>query len=255
MLRRRSAQEAPTAPPTPDALTQLVGHFQDEMNRQLEAGNEDFDDAFRQGFAAVGQVILQQHLADMPAEDFLALYEAVSGKEDLANHLEDWKSLKALELARAVAMGRLRKEAIVERHLRLANIPQDEVITVGLFDPKYPTKAAHAYADDGAVGSLMRVVQVRVVDPAGGLVDMLSARWAGGIWHDEYRIPDERIIQRVRLGTERRTGDGVELDPTINLHMALSYRATEGDALITHPAIIGYVVTGDGQLLLDGNQK
>jgi hypothetical protein len=214
---------------------------------ELVAPSEDalFDEALR----VVLERMLGDRLAELTPAEFAAAYRSVHRDASFAEALERLAELQRRDIDRRIRLERMAQEARVSGRLLLAELGAGEVITIGLFDPARPDLAAKRCTDNQQVRPLHRVLQVRIVDPARGEVEVLRDTWTGPVWAEQLRTTAADSHSRGVLGTAPDAD--APITPALSLHAPLTFRPSAG-APVSPPQIVGYVETLDQTRLLDG---
>lgn len=209
----------------PTGATELVAESSDEL----------FDDALR----AVLERMIADRLAALTPAELAAAYRSVNGDEAFAAALDQLAQVQRRDVERQIRITRMAQQARISGRLLLADLEAGEVVSIGLFDPGRPDLAAKRYSDNQLARPLHRVLQVRIVDPASGEVEVIRDTWCGPVWAERLRTPAAEPLSRGRLGAE------------LTLQAPLTFRPDGGDEL-RPPQIVGYVETLDQTMLLDG---
>jgi hypothetical protein len=228
------------------------------------SGNYDIDAEMDKVLKAALATEIAGVLSQLPPDEFLSLYESRLGNGDLVQAVKESAVIRQAEIERQSLLERISCEANKLGMLRLENVPQNEVITVGLFSDK-PTQASYQFrAINKEVHFEHRRFTFRMIDPPTGYVELLRNDWVGDrtmhptYYYDAYIQKYWRPLlsgnQRGNIGTHIIEKYQTVIEPYISIHSPLSYDFPESGSRRndTFGEIVGYVVTRDGQLLLDG---
>lgn len=239
-----------------ESLIPYAQLLRDNVNRRLyPVGGTDlvapsddvlFDDALR----TVLERMLTDRLAALSPADFATAYRSVNGDPAFADALERIAAMQRADVERQERLARMRHEATVCGRLRLAELAAGEVIIVALFDPAQPRLAAKRFAGNQEVRPLHRLLQVRMVTPATGEVEVVQDTWTGAIWSQALQTPRAEPLTRGRLGTRPASDPAAAIAPELTVHAPIVLALHDGQVL-TPPQIVGYVETLDRRLLLD----
>jgi hypothetical protein len=208
------------------------------------------DDAlFDQALRIVLERMVSDRLAALTPAEFAAAYRSISGDAAFVDALEALAERQREDVARRTKLTRMQHEARVCARVLLGELDPAEVITIGLFDPRRPELAAKRFAGNQEVRPLHRVLQVRLITPAEGRVEVVRDTWTGAIWTDDLRAPLAAPLARGNLGTA--ADEHAAPAPELTVHAPLTFVPEDG-APLRPPQIVGYVETLDGTLLLDG---
>lgn len=221
----------------PDGSTQLVTESSDTL----------FDEALR----AVLERMIGDRLAALTPEQFAAAYRSINGDDAFTAALDRLAEVLRRDVERRTRAERMAYEARVSGRVLLGELTPGEVLTIGLFDPDRPDLAARRYRDEQLVRPLHRELQVRLLDPAAGEVEVVRETWTGPIWAERLRSPGAEPLTRGRLGCAPAGDPAAPVAAELTLHAPLTFRPDAGPAL-SPPQIIGYVETLDRTVLLDG---
>ena len=154
----------------PDSLLPLAQELANAVDARL-AGDEvptsaSIERALEQALGDAAQGLITARLARLSAVEFAELYVRVLGSEALASQLSELTAIKSAELERHVRLQRIRDEAQTSGTLRIERLAPDEIIRIGLFDPRLPQLAGKSHAKDEKRRPLHRVVALRTVTPS-----------------------------------------------------------------------------------------
>lgn len=198
------------------------------------------ENALEQALTDAARALITARLAELSAVEFAELYVRVLGSEALQSQLAELTAIKSAELERHVRIQRIRDEAQASGTFRIEWLQPDEIVRVGLFDPRLPELARKSYAKDEKRRPLHRVLALRAVTPSERKVEVLYDNWVGPVWADADRTDSLPPLSQGTLG-ERLT---VQVPPI--------FTTDEQEFRLTQ--IVGYIEMNDGTVLLDGGR-
>jgi hypothetical protein len=227
----------------PDSLLPLAQELTNAVDARLR-GEEvptstSIEQALDHALADVAQHLITARLAQLSAVEFAELYVRILGSEALKAALAELTAIKTSELERHVRIQRIRDEAQASGTLRIERLAPDEIIKIGLFDPRLPQFAAKRYAKDGKHRPLHRVIALRTVSPSERKVEVLYDNWVGPAWADADRTANLPALSQGSVGQR--------------LAVQVPLVFTTDDHEFRPPQIVGYIEMNDGTVLLDGD--
>lgn len=219
---------------------------------QTELTLPSVDNMFDRAMSAVMERLIELKLDDLTPLEFAEAYTKVQGDEALITRLNEVKAVRQKELERTAELAKIHFEAKTAGRLRLAALPVDEVVSIGLYDSDHPELASKEQAQNIKSRPLHRIIQCRLINPEEGKAEILHDTWYGAVWSDAVRGPGIEPLSKGTLGSRRVTLPDEPIVPIINIHAPILFRS-EQDELFAPPQIVGYVETLDHTLLLNGN--
>ncbi len=135
-----------------DSLLPLAQELANAVDARLRGEDvptsASIEQALDQAFADVAHGLITARLAQLSAVEFAELYVRVLGSEELKAQLAELTAIKSAELERHVRIQRIRDEAQTSGTFRIERLQPDEIIKIGLFDPRLPELAGKSYAKD-----------------------------------------------------------------------------------------------------------
>jgi hypothetical protein len=226
----------------PDSLLPLAQELAEAVDARLR-GQEvptsaSIEQALDQALGDVAHGLIIARLAQLSAVEFAELYVRVLGSDALKSQLAELTAIKTAELERHLRIERICDEAQTSGTLRIERLAPDEIIKIGLFDPRLPQLAGRSHAKDEKHRPLHRVIALRAVTPSERKVEVLYDNWVGPVWADADRTASLPPLSQGTLG-ER-----------LAVHVPLVYTTAEQEFPISQ--IVGYIEMNDGTVLLDG---
>lgn len=239
-----------------ESLIPMAESLRDAINRRLyptgqtELSIPSIDNLFDDAFRDVMHEQLARKIGALTPVEFAEVYVRINPDQELSTQLEKRRDLVANVLTRQNELARIRETTQVSGKLNLQDLHVSNVITIGLFGADKPQLAAKRYSDNAENRPLQRVLQVRVIDPGCGRVQIVNDTWVGPIWSESQKSPLTEAHSTGILGSRSYTDKTSDLEPTLSLHSPLTFMEDRGE-LFNPPQIIGFVETLDQQILLD----
>jgi len=198
---------------------------------------------------AMERMIMDKLDALAPAE-FAQAYRSVNGDEALAAALDQLAEQRRQDVVRQTQLARMQRESRISGRLKLGELNVGEVLTLGLFDPGRPDLAARRFRDNQQVRPLHRILQVRLLDPEDGEVEVVHDTWTGAPWSQHLRSPLAKPLSRGLLGTRSAIDHNDPIRPELTIHAPVVLQLNN-DVELCPPQILGYAESLDRTVLLD----
>lgn len=228
----------------------VYGHLYPTGETQLTLPSVDA--MYDRAMQLVMERLIEQKVGALTPVEFAEAYCKIEGDEALLAALGTIKAVRGAQLERQAYIASLYQETSRTGQLRLERLQPDEVLRIGLFDPSLPHLASKQNSDNSKFRPLHRVLQLRLVEPDSGAVEIINDVWQGATWSDSLKTPPIEPYTRGKLGSRRVADETAPLDPILNLQGPIVIETEEGDTF-SPPQIIGYVETLDKTLLLNGD--
>jgi hypothetical protein len=247
-----------TNDPDPELLN-IARLLRSSIDQQLDSFGEgivpgSMDPVFDYAFIEVSKVILQERLSNLSNDDLVDLCVQMGNQPELLEMLEQVRAQRSLNLERELSLKAIAVEAERTRKISISSLPADEVINIGLFSSKAPKFAAKRYVDNKLERPFLRTLELRLIDPQNGEIELLNDIWHGPSWREDERATQLPLRARGIIGSASESGAGNVFNSDLTLHSQLSFKFGHDQDFTTPDQIIGYVETANGHMLLDGEK-